>query len=169
MMPRKLSTAVTRYRQAIPRDLIFSSNPHSSYPPPPLDDGDGLRHFSEHLYRRDLGQIGIFGWNWHFWWGVIFFRWDLKTPCIKNSDYKSQAKKNNSICNFYNFSLLFPYPNKSVVVCICISVFHGIYPPPLPTHIFLCGGHIFVCVCVCIVAMCWKYFKLVGAFNIGES
>ena len=24
---------------------------------------------------------------------VIFFRWDLETPCIKNSEYESQKKK----------------------------------------------------------------------------
>ena len=60
-----------------------------------------------------------------------FFRWDLKTPCIKNSEYKSQAKKNDSDCNFYNFSLLVPYPNKFLVVCICIVIFHGIFSPYL--------------------------------------
>ena len=25
--------------------------------------------------------------------GVIFFRWDLKTPCIKNKEYESQTEK----------------------------------------------------------------------------
>ena len=25
--------------------------------------------------------------------GGDFFRWELKTPCIKNSEYKSQAEK----------------------------------------------------------------------------
>ena len=34
--------------------------------------------------------------------------WDLITPCIKNSEYESEAKKINSNCNFYNFSLLVP-------------------------------------------------------------
>ena len=54
--------------------------------------GGGLSYFSEHLYRRDLGQIGI-------WVGIgclgggDFFWWDLKIPCIKYSEYKSQAKK----------------------------------------------------------------------------
>ena len=28
-----------------------------------------LSHFSERSYRRDLGQIGILGGNWHFRWG----------------------------------------------------------------------------------------------------
>ena len=31
--------------------------------------GGGLSDFSEHLYKRDLGQIGILGGNWHFRWG----------------------------------------------------------------------------------------------------
>ena len=45
---------------------------HSSHPPPSLGDGRGgrgLSHFSEHSYKRDLGQISILGGNWHFGWG----------------------------------------------------------------------------------------------------
>ena len=46
---------------------------HSSHPPPPpslgVGVGVGMSHFSECLYRRDLGQIGILGGNWHFRWG----------------------------------------------------------------------------------------------------
>ena len=45
------------------------------------------------LKRRDSGQSRILGGNWHFRWGWFFFRWDLKTPCIKNNEYESQAKK----------------------------------------------------------------------------
>ena len=38
-------------------------------PPLPGDGGGGMSHFSECLYRRDLGQIEILGGNWHFkWW-----------------------------------------------------------------------------------------------------
>ena len=74
--------------------------------------GGGLSHFSECLHRRDLYQyiksgfwvgLGIFG-------GGGFFRWDLKTPCIKNSECEYQAK-NDTNCNFSNFSILVPYPN----------------------------------------------------------
>ena len=64
-------------------------------------------------------EIGTLGWG-------DSFRWDLKTPCMKNSEYQSQAKKSDSYCNFYNFLLLVPYPNKFVVVCICIVIFHDI-------------------------------------------
>ena len=69
--------------------------------------GSWLSHFSEGLYKRDLDQIGILGGNWHFRWELFFFRWDLKTPYIKNSEDKSQAKikKKDTDCNFYNFSL----------------------------------------------------------------
>ena len=90
--------------------------------------GGGLSHFSECLHRRDLYQyiksgfwvgLGIFG-------GGGFFRWDLKTPCIKNSECEYQAK-NDTNCNFSNFSILVPYPNKFLVVCICILLFHGTY------------------------------------------
>ena len=31
--------------------------------------GGWLSHFSERLYRRDLGHIGILGGNWHPRWG----------------------------------------------------------------------------------------------------
>ena len=67
----------------------------------------GLTHFSEHLYRRDLKRfwvgIGTLG-------GGDYFRWDLKTPSIKNSDYKSQAKKMvpiviSTIPNFWSAAL----------------------------------------------------------------
>ena len=40
---------------------IFCKLPHSL--PPPL---------SERLYKRDLGQIGNLGGNWHFRWGWFF-------------------------------------------------------------------------------------------------
>ena len=70
--------------------------------------------------------------------GVIFFWWDLKTPCIKNCDCKSQAKKKDSLqLQFPQFLLLLSYPNNFLVVCICILLFHVIYSP-LPTIIF-CG------------------------------
>ena len=46
------------------------------------DGGGGeLSHFSEGLYSRNLGQIGVFGGN-RLLGGVIFFRWGLKIPCI---------------------------------------------------------------------------------------
>ena len=66
---------------------------HPSHPPQVMGGGGGgeLSHFSEHSNRRDLGRDV-------FWVGIgtlvggdIFdiFRWDLKTPYIKNSEYIS--------------------------------------------------------------------------------
>ena len=57
-------------------------------PPTPLHDGGwgeggGLSHFSERLYRRDLGQIGILGGNWHFRWGWFFSGGTWKLPLYK--------------------------------------------------------------------------------------
>ena len=52
---------------------------------------------------------------------------------------QTSSKKKDFDCNFYNFSLLVPYPNKFVVVCICIINFHGIFTS-LPTNIFFVGG-----------------------------
>ena len=97
-----------------------------------------LSNFSEHLYGRDKGQIAVLGENWHFRWGRFFFRLELKISFTKNSENKSQAKKNDSDCNFYNFWLLVPCPNKFVVVCICTVIFHGIYSLQ-PTDIFVGG------------------------------
>ena len=40
---------------------------------------------------------------------------------IVNTNLKQKKKKkSDSDCNFYNFLLLVHYPNKFVVVCICI-------------------------------------------------
>ena len=75
------------------------------HPLPLLGNGGGgwLSHFSKHLYRRDLGQIRILGEKWHFRWGWFFSRCNLKTPCIKNSEYESQAKKfsSHTLTNFW--------------------------------------------------------------------
>ena len=124
---------------------------HSSHPPPRWWRG-AEPFFKTFLYEGLRSNKG-FGWELtlecEFW---IFFRWDLKTLCIKNSECKSQAKKNDSNCNFCNFSLLLPYPNKFLVVCICILIFHGIYPP---THkYFLLGNNFF-----CLVARGWEDLK----------
>ena len=100
-----------------------------------------------------------------FWVGIgtlgggdFFFRLDLKISFTKNSEYKSQAKKNDSDCNFYNFWLLVPYPNKFVVVCICTVIFHGIYSPQ-PTDIIFAGGLNFF---LCLLARGWEYFIFLG-------
>ena len=40
-----------------------------------------------------------------------------------------KKKKEDSDCNFYHFLLLVPYPNNFLVACLCILIFHGVYPP----------------------------------------
>ena len=71
--------------------------------------------------------------------------------------YLKQKWKNDSHCNSYNFSLLVPQPNKYVVVCICIIIFHVIYSP-YPQIIFLWGINFFFN----FVAKAWEYFKFLG-------
>ena len=90
---------------------------------------------------------------------VIFFRWDLKTPYVKNSEHESQdlKQKNDSDCNFYNSSFFVPYHNNLLVVYICILIFHGIYSP-LTKKIFCRGRGTFLC----LVATSWEDFKFVG-------
>ena len=100
--------------------------------------------FSEGLYSRDLCQIRILGGNWHFgwWWFFSGGTWKFSTY-IKNSEYESQKKKVSN-CNFSLFSLLVPYPNNFLVVCLFILIFHDIYPPP--TNIFFVRlEFLFVC------------------------
>ena len=38
-----------------------------------------------------------------------------------------RKKKKDFDCNFYHVSLLVPYPNKFLVVCLCILSFHDIH------------------------------------------
>ena len=49
-----------------------------------------------------------------------------------------KQKKNDPNCNFYNFSLLVPYPNKFLVICICI-LFSMVYTPSHSQIFFLWG------------------------------
>ena len=119
-----------------------------------------MSHFSKGLCRRDLGQIEMLDGNRLV--GVIFFWRDLKTSCIKNSEYEFQTKKKDSNCNFYNFSLLVPYRNIFLVVCICILIFHSMYIRPLPTShpqiFFIVGVNFFLY----FVARSWEKFKFLA-------
>ena len=96
--------------------------------------------------------------NWDFGWelaiqlGMIFFRWDFKTPCIKHSEYKSQAKK-----KMIWIVILFTLTN--FWQSLFVSLFPMVYTPLYP-QIFFCRGLIFVCVCV--VARGWADFKFLG-------
>ena len=96
--------------------------------------------------------------NWGFGWEfalqvvVIFFRWDLKTPCIKNSECESQAKKMiliviSTISHFWSPKLR----------NFCILIFHGIYSSH--TQIFFGRGQSMFW---CLVVRGWENFKFVG-------
>ena len=73
----------------------------SLQPPPslPLYDG-GLSHSSESLYRRDIGQIGIFGEDCTLGRGD-FFQVGLENSMYQNSEYMSQIKKMILIANIF--------------------------------------------------------------------
>ena len=103
-----------------------------------------------------------------------FFRWVLKTARIKNTVWKSQAKKKqkDSNCSFYNFSLLVPYPNKLLVVFICIIIFHSIYSLQ-PSNFFQWGLNFFFVSCsqgLGIFQIFWErlYWGLLISF-LGEE
>ena len=49
--------------------------------------------FFQKVYIGGTWSNWDFGWELAFQVVVIFFRWDLKTPCVKNSEYKSQTNK----------------------------------------------------------------------------
>ena len=109
--------------------------------------GGGLSLFLQHLYRRDFGVksefwvgIGTLGGGNVFQVGLENSQYKKQYKnSIKNSEYNSQAKKKKDFdCNFYNFSLLVPYHKKSLVVCVCILILHGLYFP-YPQY-FFCGG-----------------------------
>ena len=103
--------------------------------------GRGSGPFFQTFIQKGLRSNWDFGWELALQVEVIFFSCDLKTPCMKDSKYESQAK-NDSDCNFYSFSLLVSYPKKILVVCICILIFHGIYSSQ-PQIYFFCEGLIF--------------------------
>ena len=94
-----------------------------------------------------------FGWKLAFW-VVFFFRQDLKTPCIKNSEYKSQENKMipsliSTISYFWSPTLT------NFLQSVFVSLFSIVYAPPYSQIIFLWGTSVFLC----LVARSWKDFK----------
>ena len=101
--------------------------------------------------------------NWDFGWElalqvrVIFFRWDLKTPCIKNREYKSQAKKVvliliSTISHFWS-------PNNFLVVFV--SLFSMVDTPHY-WQIFFGGGGRGLNFFSRLVARDWEDLKFLG-------
>ena len=68
--------------------------------------------------------------------GVIFFRWDLKFPCIKNSKYKSQAKKIILIV----ISTISHFWLTNLWQSVFVSLFSVLYTRPNPQIFFIVGG-----------------------------
>ena len=120
-------------------EVMYYSIVRTQPPPLPPSPGwwGGWAIFHCCLYRRSLGQIGIgiLGGNWHFRWGRFFSGGTWKLP-VQKTVITNLKQKNDSNCNFYNFSLLVPCPNKFLVICISILIFRGIYSP-LPKYIFV--------------------------------
>ena len=90
--------------------------------------------------------------------GLIFFRWDLKTPCIKNSEYKSHAKKKKKIPIVISTISHFWSPTlTNLWYSVFVSLFSLVYTPPYPRIFFFCGGLIFFL--SYLVARGWKYYR----------
>ena len=124
-----------------------------------------IEPFLEGLYSRDLGQIGIFSRNWHFGWGWFFSGGTWKFPTYIKIVNMNLKQKKDYDCYFYHFSLLIPYPNRLLVVCLCIVIFQGIYPPPTHKY-FFCGAKKFF-------RILWlgagKISNFLGTFCIGGN
>ena len=89
---------------------------------------------------------------------MIFFRWDLKTPCVKNNKCKLQAKKKISIVisttsHFWSPTLT------SLWWSVFVSLISMVYSPPYPQIFFLWEGLNFF---LYLVARGWEYFKFLG-------
>ena len=77
-----------------------------------------------------------------FFGGDDFFQVGFENSLYKKIVNSNLKQKKMIDCNFYNFSLLAPYPNKFLIVCICILV-SMVYNPPYPQIYFFCVGDFF--------------------------
>ena len=121
--------------------------------PPNLGDKGGLSHFSKCLYRR-LNQD--FAWELALYVKVIFFRWDLKTQCIKNSEYEPQAKKKKKMIPIL-ISTIFYFWSPTVThfwQSVFAPLFSIIYTPPYLQIFFLQETNF-----VCLVDKIWEDSK----------
>ena len=86
---------------------------------------------------------------------MTYFRWDLKTPCMKDNEYKSEAKKIilmviSTISQFWSPTLT------NLWYSVFLSLFSMVCTLPLLANICSCGGlNIFSY----LVARGWEYFK----------
>ena len=125
--------------------------------PPPLGDGGGgaepfFRTFIQEGLRSNLD----FGWELVLQVGVIFLRWDLKTSCIKNSEYKPQAKTKmipiviSTISHFWS-------PTLTIYGSMYLYHYFAWYiQPPTYKYFLLQSANFFI---PYLVASGWEYSK----------
>ena len=104
-------------------------------PRPPWVMGEGPEPFFRTFIQEGLRSNWGFGWELGLQVGVIFFSWDLKTPCVKNSEYKSQARKIipiviSSISHFWSPIIT------NLWQSVFVSLFSIVYTPPYPQIFF---------------------------------
>ena len=90
--------------------------------------------------------------------GGDFFRWDLKTPCIRSSEYETQIKKLilTVISTIFHF---WPPTLTTFWQSVFVSLLSMVYAVlPLPRNISLLRLQIFLY----LLAMGWENFKFLG-------
>ena len=104
----------------------------------------------EPFFRRFI-QEGLrsdwdFGWELVLQVEVMFFRWDQKTPCVKNSEYESQTSK--MILTLISTIPHFWSPALTTYVSLYLYPYFPWYilPPP-PTIFFSVGLKVFYISC----------------------
>ena len=119
----------------------------------------GAEPFFRTFIQEGLRSNQDFGWELALQVGVIFFRWDLKTPCIKNSEYISYAKMKKMIPIVISTISHFWSPRlTNLWQSVFVSLFSMVYSPPYPKVFFLQGLIFFLY----LVARAWEYFKFLG-------
>ena len=88
------------------------------------------------------GQYGFCLCKWR-WIGTLgggdFFQVGLENSLYKKKMKTNLKQKTDSNCYFSNLSILVPYPNNFLIVCICILIFHGLYSPSPQTKFVSCS------------------------------
>ena len=104
-----------------------------------------------------------FGWELARQMVVSFFRWDLKTPSIKSSEYISQAKKIKKIPIVMSTISHFWSPSLTILWQWVVYLYHYFpwYILPPPHKYFFCGELKFFSH---LVVRAWEYFKFLGGF-----
>ena len=69
----------------------------------------------------------------------VFFKWDLKTPCVKNSEYKSQAKETIPIVISTISHFWFPTLT-NLWQSVFVSLFSMVYTLSYPQIFFFVRG-----------------------------